>query len=318
MAQIIVLTMPAASHLAIHFRDDRRREADPASRRPTTLARRRRRRSSGRAVTGAIGYGALVTSDVVPIQQFGAILGVCTLMRGAPRDGHLADRHAAPVPARDPRPRRLDAPGSRAAMNRLTVWVVRHPAAIVAAVARRGRCRSSLGMFRLRYETNYINLFRPETRVVQRLPRRRVEARRDRPGRARRARRARRSTPATLGRAPASSSGRSPRSASDGPARDRPGPLAGHGARPRRPARGPPRRAAGAHPGEQARPDRRSRRRPSCSTASGTPRPGEARILVRLLEQQPAPTKTRDLPRGRGRGPRRRSARRLTSPACRT
>ena len=29
VAQIIVLTMPAASHLAIHFRDDRRREADP-------------------------------------------------------------------------------------------------------------------------------------------------------------------------------------------------------------------------------------------------------------------------------------------------
>ena len=31
VAQIIVLTMPAASHLAIHFRDDRRREADPPS-----------------------------------------------------------------------------------------------------------------------------------------------------------------------------------------------------------------------------------------------------------------------------------------------
>ena len=29
VAQIIVLTMPAASHLAIHFRDDRRREVDP-------------------------------------------------------------------------------------------------------------------------------------------------------------------------------------------------------------------------------------------------------------------------------------------------
>ena len=30
VAQIIVLTMPAASHLAIHFRDERRREADHA------------------------------------------------------------------------------------------------------------------------------------------------------------------------------------------------------------------------------------------------------------------------------------------------
>ena len=79
MAQIIVLTMPAASHLAIHFRDDRRREADPRVAAPIDPPRRRRRRSSGRAITGAIGYGALVTSDVVPIQQFGAILGTCTL-----------------------------------------------------------------------------------------------------------------------------------------------------------------------------------------------------------------------------------------------
>ena len=38
VAQIIVLTMPAASHLAIHFRDDRRREADPAAGRPKDAA----------------------------------------------------------------------------------------------------------------------------------------------------------------------------------------------------------------------------------------------------------------------------------------
>ena len=31
-------------------------------------------------MTGAIGYGALVTSTVMPIRQFGAILGICTFL----------------------------------------------------------------------------------------------------------------------------------------------------------------------------------------------------------------------------------------------
>jgi predicted RND superfamily exporter protein len=51
-------------------------------------------------------------------------------------------------------------------MRRLTFWVYRHPAAILTVV-----CSVvfplSLGVFNLRYETNYINLFRPETRVVR-------------------------------------------------------------------------------------------------------------------------------------------------------
>ena len=53
-----------------------------------------------------------------------------------------------------------------AAMNRLILWVYRHPAAIVAAVAA-VVLPVSAGLVRLSYETNYINLFRPETRVVR-------------------------------------------------------------------------------------------------------------------------------------------------------
>jgi predicted RND superfamily exporter protein len=78
VAQIIVLTMPAASHLAIHFRDDRRRESDPRVAARSTL-RAVAAPILWTAITGAIGYGALFTSDLVPIQQFGAILGICTL-----------------------------------------------------------------------------------------------------------------------------------------------------------------------------------------------------------------------------------------------
>ena len=50
-------------------------------------------------------------------------------------------------------------------MNRLVLWVYRRPLAIVVtvlAIVFPVAC----GLVRLSYETNYINLFRPETRVV--------------------------------------------------------------------------------------------------------------------------------------------------------
>jgi len=164
VAQIIVLTMPAASHLAIHFRDHRRREADAAAAGRSTL-RTVAVPIIWTAITGAIGYGALVTSNLVPVQQFGAILGVCTLCSA------ILVLIIAPVAMLPPFP--LEIPvreGSHsrvaAAMNRLTYWVSRHPGLILAVVTL-VTVPLSLGIYRLRYETNYINLFRPETRVVQ-------------------------------------------------------------------------------------------------------------------------------------------------------
>ena len=112
VAQIIVLTMPAASHLAIHFRDERRREADPRQAARSTLAAVAAP-IAWTAITGAIGYGALVTSDVVPIQQFGAILGYLHVRRGDPGHADLADRHAAAVSPGSPRPARLALAGGR-------------------------------------------------------------------------------------------------------------------------------------------------------------------------------------------------------------
>jgi predicted RND superfamily exporter protein len=164
VAQIIVLTMPAASHLAIHFRDDRRREADPRVAARLTL-RAVAAPIFWTAITGAIGYGALFTSDLVPIQQFGAILGICTLCSA------VLVMAISPIAMLPPYP--LEIPvkeGSSsqvaAAMDRLTSWVFHHPAAIVIAVALIVLPLTA-GIFGLSYETNYINLFRPETRVVQ-------------------------------------------------------------------------------------------------------------------------------------------------------
>ena len=163
VAQIIVLTMPAASHLAIHFRDHRRREADPRVAARSTLSAVASP-ILWCAVTGAIGYGALVISDVVPIRQFGAILGVCTLVAS------LLVMAISPIAMLPPFP--LEVPvrfGSSswvsAQMNRLTARVVRHPGVIVAAVFA-VVLPLMLGIGNLRFESNYINAFKPQTRVV--------------------------------------------------------------------------------------------------------------------------------------------------------
>ncbi|MFI5460080.1 MAG: RND family transporter [Isosphaerales bacterium] len=164
VAQIIVLTMPAASHLAIHFRDNRRREADPRQAARSTLAAVAAP-IIWTAITGAIGYGALVTSDVMPIRQFGAILSTCTF--GATILVMLISPIAMLPPFR------LEVPvrhGSRSRvsglMNRLILWVFYHPRAIVVVVVV-VVVPLAAGVFRLSYETNYINLFRAETRVVK-------------------------------------------------------------------------------------------------------------------------------------------------------
>lgn len=164
VAQIIVLTMPAASHLAIHFRDALRAgtgrraaavEVLGAVAAPITWC----------AVTGAIGYGALLTSNVVPIRQFGAILAACTLLAAVLT---MAISPLAMLP-----PFRLEL-GVRAGstsrvsayLARLTTWVVDHPTPIVVGTLL-AVVPLAVGMFRLKYESNYINAFQPESRVVE-------------------------------------------------------------------------------------------------------------------------------------------------------
>ncbi len=163
VAQVIVLTMPAASHLAVHFRDEVRQG----------LGRRDAGRSTLKAVlvpvawtavTGAIGYGALLSSNVVPVFQFGAVLAVCTLLAA------LLTTALAPIAMLPPF--RLEIPvrpGSTSRLasvtNGLTRRVADHPGAIVlgglVAVL-----PLAAGLSRLDYESNYINAFKPDTRVV--------------------------------------------------------------------------------------------------------------------------------------------------------
>lgn len=164
VAQIIVLTMPAASHLAIHFRDalrgglgrrDAGRETIAAVFAPVAWT----------AVTGAIGYGALLSSNVVPVFQFGAVLAACTLVAA------LLTLALSPVAMLPPWPMEWPVrPGSTARlaglMNRLTRRVVAHPAGLVVGVLA-VVVPLGAGIGWLGYESNYINAFKPSTRVVQ-------------------------------------------------------------------------------------------------------------------------------------------------------
>src|SRR5262249_54046604 len=62
VAQIVVLTMPAASHLALHFRDDARRLGAAQNAAVATLSAVTSP-ILWCAATGAIGYGALLASN---------------------------------------------------------------------------------------------------------------------------------------------------------------------------------------------------------------------------------------------------------------
>lgn len=164
VAQIIVLTMPAASHLALHFRDDLRRTADRRAAAEETL-RFVSEPILWCALTATVGYAALVSSNVVPIRQFGTVLAIATAAASLLT---LLLSPAAMVP-----PLRLEIPvryGSTSrlstAMDRLTAAVYRHPGPIVfgtlLVVA-----PLAFGIGFIRYESNYINAFKPTTRVAR-------------------------------------------------------------------------------------------------------------------------------------------------------
>jgi predicted RND superfamily exporter protein len=164
VAQIIVLTMPAASHLAIHFRDHLRRHPDRAEAARETLAAVSRP-IAWCAVTGAVGYAALVTSNVVPVRQFGAVLAVCTL---AASGLTLA---VSPMAMRPPvRLERPVRPGTRSrsgnAVDRLIATVARRPLVVVIVMGGVALALAS-GIPRLRYESNYVHAFRSDSRVVR-------------------------------------------------------------------------------------------------------------------------------------------------------
>lgn len=164
IGQIIVLTMPAASHLALHFRDELRhglprRNAAAASLadvfKPILWC----------ALTGAVGYGALVSSSVEPVRQFGAILGSCTLIAAFWTTAISPFAMLPPGYKEKPAMVAQESIISKCT-RRLTDLTINHSLLVclgVLAVV----LPMSLGIFRLTYESNYVYMFRPYTRIVK-------------------------------------------------------------------------------------------------------------------------------------------------------
>lgn len=164
IGQIIVLTMPAASHLALHFRDEMRTghlRHEAAHQclsdviRPILWC----------AVTGAIGYGALTTSSVEPVRQFGAILGTCTVIAA------LWTTALAPLAMIPPFSREQSAMVASVSsiskwMRHITDLTINHSRLVVFTVFVLV-LPLTVGMFRLKYESNYVYMFRPHTRIVK-------------------------------------------------------------------------------------------------------------------------------------------------------
>ena len=132
VAQIIVLTMPAASHLAIHFRDDRRREADPRQaaridpgrgRRADPLDGDHRRDRLRRTRHQRRGADSAIWRDPATCTFAAAILVmlISPIAMLPPFRLEVPVRHGSHSPV-------------AGLMNRLILQVYRHPGAIVLAV----------------------------------------------------------------------------------------------------------------------------------------------------------------------------------------
>ena len=177
--------MPAASHLAIPL--PRRAKA----RRPTPDV------APGRPWPGRLGADPLVRRDRGdrlwgpgdqhrrPDPAVRLDHGLCTLLASLLV---MAISPTAMIP-----PFRMDLPirhgssskGRPSGMERITEWVYDSPDPGRRGAAGPGRPAAGGGMGRLSYETNFINAFKPQTRVVKDYADGRVEAGRDRPGRGR-------------------------------------------------------------------------------------------------------------------------------------
>ncbi len=167
IAQTVVLCMPAASHLAMHFRAARAEMNDRrAAARRTLVAIAAP--VAWCAVTAAIGYLATLSSSVRPVVQFGVTMAACNLIAGL-----LAFLLAAGamLPPDWLRRARADAgpaarPRAEENLGDLTAWVIDHPARVLLLFVLPSVVMAC-GIVRLRFESNYINIYTSRSRVVR-------------------------------------------------------------------------------------------------------------------------------------------------------
>lgn len=193
VAQTVVLCMPPAAHLAMRFREFRNNGMLP------NIAARRSLSDAcvpvaWCAATAASGYFAgWLASSVRPISQFGLTMCVSNLAAGflafilsggsmglASIFSRRRDANRSLTPGMESSGTTSSDPLGTAGIqestsnsgeprsgliNRLTRWVVDHPGTVVLAFVVPGVIAAT-GMVRLKLESNYINIFRPNSRVA--------------------------------------------------------------------------------------------------------------------------------------------------------
>jgi predicted RND superfamily exporter protein len=165
VAQTVVLCMPAACHLAMRYRQTER----------TGLPRQEAARQTlgftlapvfWCALTAACGYLAVfLAASVLPVMQMGLIMfltnlvaGVFTFTLSAAIMTGLRPTHSAAAPAA--------ADHSTSGIGRFTAWVIAHPVWTLLLFS--VPCLLlAVGTSGLRLETDYIRVYRPQSRVAQ-------------------------------------------------------------------------------------------------------------------------------------------------------
>jgi predicted RND superfamily exporter protein len=169
IAQTVVLCMPAASHLAMNYREAIRHYA------PGEQAVRQTLTEVSVpilwcALTAAAGYLALLTSTVRPVFQFGLTMAACNVVAGTLTYALAAGAMAPPRFRRfsqwTDRARGEEASTRVQVVDRLIAWVANHPNRVLAALALPA-FGIALGISQVRFESNYIRIYRAQSRVVQ-------------------------------------------------------------------------------------------------------------------------------------------------------
>jgi hypothetical protein len=172
IAQTVVLCMPAASHLAMQYREATRLNLEPAEAARQTLIAVAVP-IAWCSLTAAAGYLALLSSTVRPVFQFGLTMAACNLIAGMLAYGLAPGAMRPPVfPGRSrgmgtqPQPASQAPPEDSARLGHLTAWALDRPGQILAVLVLPSLL-IALGIGFLQFESNYIKIYRSRSRVAQ-------------------------------------------------------------------------------------------------------------------------------------------------------
>ncbi len=170
IAQTVVLCMPAASHLAVHFRESLRNQFNPEIAARQTLAVVSVP-VAWCALTAAAGYLATLSSSVRPVYQFGLTMAVCNILAGLLAYVLAAGAMQPPRWLRrratqELTPYEAEFNPKQTQLSRVTEWLLDHPGRTLTFFV--APCLViAVGIGQVRFESNYIKIYKGNSRVAQ-------------------------------------------------------------------------------------------------------------------------------------------------------